>query len=432
MKLDIEDHGRHECEFRAVCVHASTERLHQTSGTGAWSRGRSAPRNFEAVSLDSCPRYVAISYAWGEAVFSRRLEVHNARLNITPSLDGALRRLRKNFEPAILWADAVCINQADLEEMGYQITMMYSIYSYAQSVAVWLGAMTPDDADAFWIMHALEEMSCKVSQFVKSRHVASRALFEEAHTGSGRVTPPTCRCCGLGRQRSYIVQELVAGSARLKPTDYQQSNGSRPPFDTATTLYCGSYRIAYASLTNALFYETWLPSGARPTTWTSAQGHVYELAAIIQDLQDGQYGGRLLDTMMAVRDMACADPRDRVFAFRTMAEMGNVDSLYPAYDIPITMVWQRTAIYLLTERSAMRARSPAEVLALAAMREGVSAGSAEHSIPSWVPSFDQLSYDLRKKHVNYGMDPMPSAEGGRDPFVATYDIACAGILRLRG
>jgi hypothetical protein len=38
-----------------------------------------------------------------------------------------------------LWADAICINQADIAERSIQTSKMRTIYQIAESVAVWLG-----------------------------------------------------------------------------------------------------------------------------------------------------------------------------------------------------------------------------------------------------------------------------------------------------
>ncbi|KAF2240440.1 hypothetical protein BU26DRAFT_512304 [Trematosphaeria pertusa] len=56
----------------------------------------------------------------------------------------ALRRLRwhaysKGQQPLPIWADALCINQADLSEKEHQIPLMRKIYSLCKSTAVWLG-----------------------------------------------------------------------------------------------------------------------------------------------------------------------------------------------------------------------------------------------------------------------------------------------------
>jgi hypothetical protein len=60
--------------------------------------------------------YEAISYAWGDAKDCMNIECNGNVMRITRSLHGALRRLRYEAKPRLLWADFLCINQNDIEE----------------------------------------------------------------------------------------------------------------------------------------------------------------------------------------------------------------------------------------------------------------------------------------------------------------------------
>jgi hypothetical protein len=50
-----------------------------------------------------------------------------------------------------LWADAICIDQGNVEERCFQVTLMGEIYSRAERVVLWLGpeAMQSDLAMTF-------------------------------------------------------------------------------------------------------------------------------------------------------------------------------------------------------------------------------------------------------------------------------------------
>ncbi|KAK6956678.1 hypothetical protein Daesc_001957 [Daldinia eschscholtzii] len=58
---------------------------------------------------------------------------------ITINLDTALRHLRREDIDIVLWVDALCINQADLDERETQVQIMRQIYSRAVNVIVFLG-----------------------------------------------------------------------------------------------------------------------------------------------------------------------------------------------------------------------------------------------------------------------------------------------------
>ncbi|KAK4452528.1 heterokaryon incompatibility protein-domain-containing protein [Podospora aff. communis PSN243] len=93
------------------------------------------------ISLLSSPRpqYNAISYCWGGQTPSLAITCNSASLLITANLHDALCRFRSEDEVVSLWADAVCINQADLDEKSAQVPLMGVIYRSAREVWVWLG-----------------------------------------------------------------------------------------------------------------------------------------------------------------------------------------------------------------------------------------------------------------------------------------------------
>jgi len=83
--------------------------------------------------------YEAISYSWGPDNATERIIVNGLRRHINPSLAGALRRFRLPEESRYLWADAICINQADNAEKSAQVRSMFTIFRKARRVLAWLG-----------------------------------------------------------------------------------------------------------------------------------------------------------------------------------------------------------------------------------------------------------------------------------------------------
>ncbi|RMY89889.1 hypothetical protein D0861_03957 [Hortaea werneckii] len=96
--------------------------------------------DLEIVSLDREPKYKAISYVWGDALDTTVMFVNGGKvIEITKSLAAALRRFRHSRIFVALWADAVCINQENLQERADQVSIMGKIYASAIQVNVWLG-----------------------------------------------------------------------------------------------------------------------------------------------------------------------------------------------------------------------------------------------------------------------------------------------------
>lgn len=82
--------------------------------------------------------YEAISYAWGGDITPCSMILDGKRMPLTQSLYDALVRLRRQKEGRILWADGVCINQADSKEKSAQVGLMPEIFKQAR-VLVYLG-----------------------------------------------------------------------------------------------------------------------------------------------------------------------------------------------------------------------------------------------------------------------------------------------------
>lgn len=87
---------------------------------------------------DTVP-YEALSYTWGVVSEGHSISLDKSSVIVTDNLWYGLRRLRRRNHARSLWVDALCINQADFDERGRQVRMMYELYSNATSGIVWLG-----------------------------------------------------------------------------------------------------------------------------------------------------------------------------------------------------------------------------------------------------------------------------------------------------
>jgi len=92
------------------------------------------------------PVYIALSYVWGDDEKNHEIFIDGKPLAITASLYTALRYLQSNESTPYyhVWADGVCINQADTLERSEQVPLMRQVYHFAQTVRVWLGLGTSE------------------------------------------------------------------------------------------------------------------------------------------------------------------------------------------------------------------------------------------------------------------------------------------------
>lgn len=72
--------------------------------------------SLQICDLAAAPDFEAISYAWGDYTDTCDILCLGRRLQITRSLASPLRRFRLPIEQRVLWADAICIDQKNIQE----------------------------------------------------------------------------------------------------------------------------------------------------------------------------------------------------------------------------------------------------------------------------------------------------------------------------
>lgn len=110
------------------------------------------------VSLLDEPVFTALSYVWGYPPTWVEVIVDGAKVPVTENLINAVKDIhtlwaqqhpKRTLESTRLWADAICINQQDVVEKGFQVPLMREIYSGAEQVLSWLGKADEVTKSAF-------------------------------------------------------------------------------------------------------------------------------------------------------------------------------------------------------------------------------------------------------------------------------------------
>lgn len=102
--------------------------------------------SLDAVDLRDFTGCWALSYVWGDAARHGIVDL-GGHAPITRSLDEALRRFRGSERITVLWVDAVCIDQSNIDERGHQVALMGRICNDAERVVAWLGPDPGNYAD---------------------------------------------------------------------------------------------------------------------------------------------------------------------------------------------------------------------------------------------------------------------------------------------
>ena len=326
--------------------------------------------NILHFSLENPPRYVAVSYAWGDAGDVRRIQVEGVTIPVSVSLFGALQALRQRVNPVLVWVDALCIDQSNSDERTAQVQLMPSIYTVAESVAVWLGPDADDSALAMELLHEVtdraeshSDVRSLLASMVGKRDLAAViALFERDYW-----------------RRVWVVQEVH--NAR------------------AITVYCGSLKLPWAVFKLAShvfkrhrndldeFFPNWSNSGPRNTTsrhqFTYSQVLIYQGPASLPELPShvGLGEDSLLDLLRVCRRKLAADPRDKVFSILGVLPDEIRSEFPPNYSLSVKEVYTDVVDFLMT--TTERIDVICEAMHFPVM-------TSAQNLPSFVPDWSQI------------------------------------------
>jgi hypothetical protein len=107
--------------------------------------------------------FEALSYVWGDDAPFDKISVNDGYIYIRQNLSIALRCLRHASQSRVLWIDAICINQEDLDEKNAQVSLMHKIYSQAQDVVIFLNEPTP--LPRSWNVELAFSMAKRLAEF---------------------------------------------------------------------------------------------------------------------------------------------------------------------------------------------------------------------------------------------------------------------------
>jgi hypothetical protein len=309
--------------------------------------------------------YDALSYVWGSEedpnyVLVGSEQTDEGIISVTQNLDTALRHLRSDNEPRLLWIDALCINQEEDSEKGLQVAMMGKIYSLADNVVAWLG---PEDENCrgapdlmrHWAKHV--EVDWKTYQTKPSRYTDDpswadqRKLFPYL---SGELDPV---CSLLSRpyfQRTWIRQEIL-----LSKRVYIQCGQEKVPWnDFRTSIACVRWKG---------WYHAALQTGA---SLQRPMGYAYDLCGT------PNASFTYANIRHFFRNTMCNDNRDRIYAVLSLL-------CWEDRELGINPDYSRTPEELYTDV----ARRTLERYQHVKLFESCELATKVLNIPSWVPDW---------------------------------------------
>lgn len=345
--------------------------------------------------------YEALSYVWGNPKSQSSITINGAPYQITPNLHSALQCLRLKESPRILWTDALCINQSNKAEKAIQVARMGDIYKFADRVVIHLG---PGDEESSMLFDFIEAGVTESKDAHPLDHVLS--LFRMASASMQDMVAQLKTGTKGGELRSASSQNDVSLVPTRSVPQGPSSEGRRVIFEGFRTfqsvaakrgfeavpilhafvdllfrpwwtrawiaqeiclaqrdpwVYCGSRWIPASTLTSELNFlmplileatnsvKGPLASKLPPGISTARLGERMASASNTLKNRGLNYALPLRvfyqQTFLSTRD--CGDPRDRIFAYRSLLDPIYQDICYPDYQAEKYHVYKKNATWIL-------------------------------------------------------------------------------------
>lgn len=299
------------------------------------------------VGLPSKQPYEALSYTWadesGDATPCRTIRLGGRPFQVTANCENALRRLRRRSSTRYVWVDAICVDQKNIEERGHQVQLMPNIYSGAQTVLVYVGEAA-DGSDEFLASISAGRLT---------------ADWPTART----VRPLNTFFARRYFHRVWVLQEVVLARK--------------------AELICGASSIAWPSFQAGL------------ADWVKYL--VFQPPVLEPDHRAYTDPRRFVDMMTLASRCECQDPRDKVHGMLGLFPYTAGRDIVPDYNLSVTEVYAKTAMYIASEFSWMF------LLRLAFFHSY----SRSADLPSWVPDWRHPPWDEEEEE-----DSLDSSDPG--------------------
>lgn len=358
-------------------------------------------------NIDEAPPYLGLSYTWGPQSLDHAMIIDGSSLSITKNLADAIAALYVYVreQHLMLWVDAVCINQRDIDERSSQVRLMNVIYRSAELVAVWLGK---SDQDSDFIMDKMQEWKVEFNQ-----------LFTACNTDYGLAVSsilPTNPIFqgpkGSDKDRAWHALELLCQRQWWRRAWIVQEATSNPP--SRTVLACGDRRVDWECLRATLHITNQI---SRYNTHGMSVDFDLGMASRLDGFRLNREIGAhmyLLRVLQNIRCYECQDPRDKIFASLGMAMDVTETDILPDYSKSVASVYMDVARFILDSRDGHALDFLGYVIRSAEDSEYFQ-WTEDEAIPSWVP-------DWRKRCCFFAFEK----------FIEMDDIFSANVYNCSG
>ena len=345
------------------------------------------------LTTERRPRYEALSYVWGSTenlvdIFVGKSTKYT--LAVTQNLACALRYLRYQDRKRVLWIDAICVNQRDLQERSQQVKRMADIYTISNRVVVWLGEEGNNSTVA---LQTLERLNTKIEVSYPQRTMKPTSKqASESHWADGQAPLPFTEFEWsaindlLGRtwfERLWVWQEI-----RLANRD--------------AILICGYDSIEWERFRSAVYCINTKPFSHDLDGFAQRIYRAFELS-------DCRSYFKFIDIAEKTRFCKCTDAKDRVYALLSMIAVKENPRIEPDYTKSLQEIYQDLAIKDMKQSKDLRLLQSCKML------------KSTQGMPTWVTDWSIPRSAMRLRYC-------------RAAGITKADIGFPrdGILRVKG
>jgi len=322
--------------------------------------------------------YEAISYAWGDPIDRKTVVCNGCAVSTTRNLFEALQRFRYADTTRTLWADALCINQADNEERTAQVRLMSFIYTKAARVLVWLqhedDQVVQDSLNAICRYILRSDGFARFPQIFKHQQnlqtlykwrdvpVFNVSRDDPPEVGVAAINALRHLCSSPWFRRGWIIQEAA--------------------LSTSTSVFWGHAEIGFEWLGITTSMGLLSPSSSYDFGGEVARCYfLFQLSPFFMD--PGAVQRSCFVLLLSTTYAIFSDPRDRIYGLLGLKTIEHDPAdgrllVDPDYSITTVECYRRVASKLLLEWHDLRVLSWA----------GCSPGSVKNW-PSWVPDWNR-------------------------------------------
>jgi hypothetical protein len=396
--------------------------------------------------LESPAKFKALSYSWGTGSQTHKISVAGEILEITESLDIALRHVRQPNESVTLWADQISIDQSHDGEKTEQVGRMGDIYRAATEVLVWLGTAA-DGSDE--IMSVFSEIGKLAEDWGMMNYdtIEKVPLLMAIMLGQNPEDTKTKQYNKIAERAISLfgpqtLEAMVAWYERVWFTRVwviQEFCLTR-----SAVFVCGSERatsehvlmtkqIFNASIAKALLQQALASMATAPQAairvFSASRAALQDPTKVFNEIQqrckqyDAGWGRgvtlfQLLKTLYVDRTMQATEPCDTVYALLSIANDAEKLGIKADYNIK-----NQANVIFAKAVKAIIANGDLEILSLSQTPKKYP------GLPSWVPDW---TTHIRHSYASVSQDADPLFSASRKENVDVLTVTDDLILGLTG